>query len=382
MDFRLSEEDQAMLKMFQTFSKRVVAPWAKRVERGESIHEVVAKMAEAGLLGMVAPEKFGGSNCTYFKLTLVMEEFGRHSACIAGQLNMSNCNIIRPLLQYGSEEQKEKWIPRIASGEAIVAFALTEPNAGSDNMAMTSRAVADGDDYVINGQKCFISDADSANVYMVFAVTSAPDAPKKEVTAFLLDRAVSGKGITVGKPEDKMGIHGSPICDIFFEDVRVPKENIVGGIGGGFKIAMCGLNPGRCALSAAAIGIAQRTIEDTVEYTKGRKMFGTTLSAFQNTQFVLAETQSKLDASRLLVQKAAVTLDQGGDAAMICAEAKLVATEAAKAAVDACIRLYGGYGYIKEYHIEQAYRDVLIFTIFEGANDVQKHVIARCMGLR
>lgn len=179
-----------------------------------------------------------------------------------------------------------------------------------------------------------------------------------------------------------MGMTGSPVFDIFFEDVRVPKKNILGGIGGGFKAAMVGLNPGRCALSAAALGVAQRAIDDTVDYTKARKMFRKTLADFQNTQFVLAEAQSRVDAGRLLVQKAAVTLDQGGDAAMICAEAKLIACEAAKAAVDICLQLHGGYGYSKEYHIEQAYRDIRIFTIFEGASEVQKHVIAKCMGLR
>ena len=382
MDFRLLEDDLAMLEMIQAFSKQVVAPWADRVEKGADTHKVIAEMANAGLVGMVAPEVYGGSGCSYLQLALVMEEIGRHSAAIADHLNMSNCNFILPLMQLGTEEQKEKWIPRIASGEAFVAFALTEPNAGSDTMGMTCRAVEDGDEYVINGQKCFITDAAEANVYMVFAVTSAPDAPRKEVTAFLLDRAVSGQGITVGKAEPTMGMNGSPVFDIFFDNVRVPKENILGGIGNGFKVAMAGLNPGRCALSAAALGIAQRSIDDTVAYAKTRKMFGKTLSGFQNTQFVLAEAQAKVDAGRLLVHKAAVTLDQGGDAAMICAEAKLIAAEYAKQAVDACLQLFGGYGYSKEYHIEQAYRDIRIFTIFEGATEVQKHVISKFMGLR
>ena len=217
---------------------------------------------------------------------------------------------------------------------------------------------------------------------MVFAVTSPPEAPKKEVSAFLLDRAVNGAGITVGKPEATMGMNGSPIFDIFFDNVRIPKENMLGNPGDGFKVAMIGLNPGRCALSAAALGVAQRAIDDTVAYAKGRKMFGKTLAAFQNTQFVLAEAQSKVDAGRLLVQKAAVALDDGEDAAMLCAEAKLIAAEFAKEAVDVCLQLYGGYGYSNEYHIEQAYRDIRIFTIFEGATEVQKHVIAKCMGLR
>ena len=382
MNFKLLDDDHAMLEMFQTFTKQVVAPWSSRVEKGESTREVIAEMANAGLVGMVAPEEYGGSDCTYLQLTLAMEEIGRYSAAIADHLNMSNCNLILPLMQLGSEEQKRTWIPRIASGEGFVAFALTEPGAGSDTMGMSCRAVEDGDDYIINGQKCFITDAAEANIYMVFAVTSPPDAPRKEVTAFLLDRSVSGKGISVGKAEPTMGMNGSPIFDIFFEDVRVPKANIVGGLGGGFQVAMIGLNPGRCALSAAALGMAQRSIDDAVAYAKGRKMFGKTLAGFQNTQFVLAEAQSRVDAGRLMVQKAAVSLDQGEDAAQLCAEAKLIACEAAKDAVDVCLQLYGGYGYSKEYHIEQAYRDVRIFTIFEGTSEVQKHVIAKYMGLR
>lgn len=382
MDFRLWEDDQAMLEMFRTFTKQVVEPWSSRVEKGEGTQQVISEMAKAGLVGMVGPEEYGGSGCTYLQLTLAMEEIGRSSAAIADHLNMSNCNFILPLMKIGTEEQKREWIPRIASGDAFVAFALTEPNAGSDTMGMTCRATEDGDSYIINGQKCFITDAAEANVYMVFAVTSPPEAPKKEVSAFLLDRAVNGAGITVGKPEATMGMNGSPIFDIFFDNVRIPKENMLGNPGDGFKVAMIGLNPGRCALSAAALGVAQRAIDDTVAYAKGRKMFGKTLAAFQNTQFVLAEAQSKVDAGRLLVQKAAVALDDGEDAAMLCAEAKLIAAEFAKEAVDVCLQLYGGYGYSKEYHIEQAYRDIRIFTIFEGATEVQKHVIAKCMGLR
>ena len=382
MDFRFTETDLDLQDMFQEFGKKVVEPWADRVENGESTKQVIAEMANAGLVGMVAPEEYGGNGCTYLQLAMAMEEIGRYSGAIADHLNMSNCNFILPIMTYGTEEQKKEWIPRIASGEAFVAFALTEPNAGSDSFGMTCRAKEDGDYYIINGQKTFITDAKEANVYMVFAVTSAPDAKKKEVTAFLIDRDVSGEGITVGKEEPTMGMHGSPIYDIFFDDVRVPKKNILGKVGGGFMCAMIGLNPGRCALSSAAIGIAQRSIDDTVEYAKNRKMFGKTLADFQNTQFVLAEAQARLDAARLLVQKAASTLDAGEDAAMICAEAKLVAAETAKQVVDTCLQMHGGYGYIKDYHIEQAYRDIRIFTIFEGASEVSKHVISKCMGLR
>ena len=381
MNFRLTEDDMSMVEVFEDFGKKVLEPWAPRIENGEHPTEVIKAMAESGFLGMVAPEEYGGSGCNYLTLTLAMEILGKYCPAVTEHLNMANCNLILPLMKFGTEEQKQKWIPRIASGEDIVSFCLTEPDAGSDNFSMKTTAVADGDDYVINGQKCFITDAEAATIYMVFAVTGE-NAGRKEVTAFMLDKNVSGAGITLGKPEETLGMHGAPAYNVYFDNVRVPKENIVGKVGGGFKAAMIGLNPGRCALSSLAIGIAQRAIDETVVHVKGRKMFGKTLADFQNTQFVLAECQTKLDAARLLVQKAAVALDQGEDGQLTSAEAKYFAAETANEVVYRCQQLFGGYGYTKEYPIEQMYRDVRIFTIFEGATEVQKHVIAKCMGLR
>ena len=381
MDFRLTGENEDMLALFEEFGKKVLEPQGPRAEAGEHPGEAIQAMADAGFVGMVAPEEYGGTNSSYLELTLAMESFAKYSPAIAEHLNMSNCNLILPLLKYGTEEQKQAWIPRIVSGEAYVAFALTEPEAGSDNSAMKTKAVADGDYYIINGQKSFISGAQESNVFVVFAVTGETNG-KKEITAFMWDKAVSGEGVTVGPAEASLGLNGAPAHSVYFDDVRIPKENIIGGLGGGMKFAMCGLNPGRCALSALAIGIAQHAIDITVEHVKNRKMFGKTLAAFQNTQFVLAEAQTKLDAARLMVQKAAVTLDQNGDAAQICAEAKLFATEVAKEVVDHCLQFFGGYGYTKGYPIEQMYRDIRVFTIFEGASEVQKHVIAKCMGIR
>ncbi len=382
MDFRLTSDDQSMIDMFEEVGKKVVAPWAERAEAGEHPAEAIGGLANAGLVGMVAPEEYGGPGSSYLHLTLAMEVLGKYSPAIAEHLNMSNCNLILPILKYGTEEQKQAWLPRIASGDAYCAFALTEPEAGSDNSGMTTTAVQDGEDYLINGHKCFISDAKAANFFMVFAVTSPLDAPKKEITAFILDRKVQPDGVSFGKEEPTMGMIGAPVYDVYFDNVRVPARNIVGKPGDGFKAAMCGLNPGRCALSALAIGIAQHAIDVTVDYVKGRKMFKKTLADFQNTQFVLAEAQTKVDAARLLIRQAAVTLDQGGDAAQMCAEAKWFATEVANQVVYRCLQLFGGYGYIKEYPIERMYRDVRVFTIFEGATEVQKHTIAKCMGLR
>lgn len=382
MDFKLSNDDLAMIELAEDVGKKVLAPWADRAEAGEHPKEAFDGMAKAGLVGMVAPEEYGGPGCTYLQLSLVMETLAKYSPAITEHLNMSNCNLILPIRTYGTEEQKQKWLPRIFSGDAYCAFALTEPDAGSDNSAIKTSAVKDGDDYIINGHKSFISDAEAANFYMVFAVTSAPDAPKKEITAFIVERDEHTTGITFGKAEQTMGMIGAPAYDVYFDNVRVPASNIVGCLGNGFKVAMCGLNPGRTALSSEAIGVAQHAIDLTVEYVKGRKMFGHTLADFQNTQFVLAECQTKIDAARLLVRNACVALDQGEKAAQLCAEAKWFATETANEVVYKCLQFFGGYGYIKEYPIERMYRDLRIFTIFEGATEVQKHTIAKCMGLR
>ena len=382
MDFRLTEADEDILSLAKEVGEKVVAPWAERAEAGEHPVEAYEGLANAGLTGMVVPEEYDGPGCTYLQLSLVMETLGQYSPAIAEHLNMSNCNLILPILKFGTEEQKRKWLPRIANGDAYCAFALTEPNAGSDNSAMSTSAVRDGDDYILNGQKCFISGAEYANLIMLFAVTSPKDAPKKEITAFILERDENTTGYTVGSPEKTMGMNGADANDIFLDDLRIPAANILGKPGDGFKAAMCGLNPGRTDLSSEAIGVAQRAIDLTVEYAKTRKMFGKTLAAFQNTQFVLAECQTQIDAARLLVRNACVMLDQGQDAAMLCSEAKWFATETANQVVYRCMQLWGGYGYSKEYPLEQMYRDLRIFTIFEGATEVQKHTIARFMGLR
>ncbi len=382
MDFRLNEEDQAMLELAREIGKKVVEPWAARAEAGEHPAGAFEGMAEAGLTGMVVPEEYDGPGCTYLQLSLVMEELGKYSAAITEHLNMSNCNLCLPIITYGTEEQKRKWLPRIASGDAFCAFALTEPDAGSDNSAMTTTAVLDGDDYVLNGHKCFISGAEYANLFLVFAVTSPRDAEKKEISAFILEKDGETSGLTVSKPESTMGMIGAPANDMYFDNVRIPAANMLGKPGEGFKAAMCGLNPGRTALSSEAIGIAQRAIDLTVEYVKGRKMFGKYLSDFQNTQFVLAECQTKVDAARLLIRNACVELDLGNKAAQLCSEAKWYATETANEVVAKCMQLFGGYGYSKEYPIEQMYRDLRIFTVFEGATEVQKYTIAKFMGLR
>ncbi len=383
MNFNLNEADLDIQALAKEVGEKIIAPWADRAEAGEHPVGAFQGMDEAGFTGMVVPEEYDGPGCTYLQLSLVMEQLGKYSPAIAEHLNMSNCNLILPILTYGTEEQKRKWLPRIANGDAYCAFALTEPDAGSDNGAMSTTAVKDGDDYVLNGHKCFISGAEYANLFMIFAVTSPKGAPKKEITAFILEKDENTKGMTIGKAEKTMGMNGAPANDIWFDNLRIPAANMVGAPGQGFKAAMCGLNPGRTALSSEAIGAAQRAIDLTVEYVKARKMFGKTLADFQNTQFVLAECQTRVDAARLLIRNACVSLDEGKkEAAKLCSEAKWYATDVANDVVRKCIQLYGGYGYSKEYPLERMYRDLRIFTVFEGTNEVQKYTIAKFMGLR
>lgn len=382
MKIRMNEDERAIVEVCEQFGKQVLEPLVPHVEAGGSAREAIKKMGEIGLLGMVAPEEYGGMNASWRTLILATETLGKYNEAIAEHINISNCNFIMPLLRYANEEQKQKWIPKIISGDMLCAFNLTEPNAGSDNGMMSTKAVLDGNEYVLNGAKCFITDAEEADALLTFAVTSEPGAPKKEITCFMVEKSQSSKGLTISKPESTLGMHGAPVFSVYFDDCRVPKENMVGKPGEGFKAAMWGLNPGRVCLSSLAVAIAQHAIDVTVDYVRNRQMFGKTLADFQNTQFVLAECQAKLDAANLLVLEAAASLDSETQDFQLCSETKMFAPEVANEVVYKCMQLLGGYSYTTDYPLERLYRNVRITTIFEGATEVHKHTVARLMGVR
>lgn len=381
MNIQMNNDERAMMEACDEFGKKVLEPWVERVENGENPKEVFASMAELGLLGLAAPEEYGGLNGTWRMLALAIEKLSEYNEALCEYIYMANCNFIFPFLKYCTEEQKQKWLPKIISGELLGAMVLTEPDAGSDNNAMTTTAVLDGDNYVINGQKCFITDAENADFYLTFAVTSPKDAPKKQISAFMILKDQSN-GITIGKAEKTLGMHGAPVYSMYFDDCRVPKENLVGNLGDGFKVAMWGLNGGRVSVGAMTVGIAQHAINIAVDYALNRKMFGKTLADFQNTQFVLAECQAKVDAAFLMTLEAGASLDVGNEDFALCSEVKLYVPELANEIVYKCSQLMGGYGYTTDYPMERLYRNVRICTIFEGATEVQKHTVAKLMGLR
>ncbi|SDY22501.1 acyl-CoA dehydrogenase family protein [Eubacterium barkeri] len=382
MKIRMNDEERAIVEACDTFGKQVLAPLVEDMEAGKSARDAVRKMGEMGLLGMVAPEEYGGMNATWRMLILAMETLGKYNEALAEHINISNCNFIMPLLRYANDEQKAEWIPKIITGDMLCAFNLTEPNAGSDNGMMATTAVLDGDDYVLNGSKCFITDAEEADALLTFAVTSPSGAEQKEISCFMVEKSVSNEGMTISNAESTLGMHGAPVFSVFFDNCRVPKKNLVGKLGDGFKAAMWGLNPGRVCLSALAVSIAQHAIDVTIDYVKSRKMFGKTLADFQNTQFVLAECQAKLDAANLLVLEAAASLDTGTQDFQLCSETKMFAPEVSNEVVYKCMQLLGGYSYTTDYPLERLYRNVRITTIFEGATEVHKHTVARLMGIR
>lgn len=381
LEINMTEEEQDIVAACHEFGKKIMAPWVERVEKGENARPVMEEMANLGILGLAAPEEFGGLNSSWRTLALAIATLAEYNEALCEYIYMSNCNFIFPILKYGTKEQQEKWLPGIISGETLGAFSLTEPDAGSDNNAMKTTAVLDGDDYVINGQKIFITDAENASFLLTFAVTSPPNAPKKEISAFMVYPEQSG-GVTLGKREDALGMNGAPTFPVYYDNCRVPKENMLGGPGDGFKVAMWGLNPGRVSVGAMVCGIAQHAIDITVDYAKNRQMFGKTLADFQNTQFVLAECQAKVDAMLLMTLEAAARLDVGKEDFALCTEVKMLAPEIANEVVYKCSQLMGGYGYTKDYPMERLYRNVRICTIFEGATEVQKHSLAKMMGLR
>jgi alkylation response protein AidB-like acyl-CoA dehydrogenase len=327
-----------------------------------------------GFFGLKIPEEYGGLGLDTRSYVCVMEEICKKS--IAASLIMSSCNSLStaPILLAGSEEQKQKYIPKIASGEEFMAFALTEPGAGSDAGAMTTRAIEDGDSYILNGRKTFITGAPFAQNSIVFAKTN-PEKGAKGITSFIVDMSLPG--VSVGKNEDKMGLRGVATSDIILEDVRVPKSEIIGEIDRGFITAMKTLSIGRIGVATQGIGVSQGAVDEAVRYMLERKQFGQRLADFQSLRFMIAEMETKLNAARLLVYNAAYEMDMGKDVTKAASMAKYYATETALEIVSAALQMHGGYGYIKEYPIERMYRDARVLTIFEGTTQVQQMVIAQ-----
>lgn len=374
MDFNTTERQDLFLQMIREFAEKEVKPLAAEVDEQERFPmETVEKMGRLGLMGIPVPKQYGGAGADNVLYTMAVEELSRVCATTGVILSAHTSLCCAPILEHGTEAQKQKYLPRLASGEWIGAFGLTEPNAGTDASAQQTIAVKEGDHYVLNGSKIFITNAGYANVYIIMAMTDKSKGTKG-ISAFIVEKDFPG--FSIGKKEKKMGIRGSATCELIFENCIVPAENLLGQEGKGFGIAMKTLDGGRIGIASQALGIAQGAMDETVRYLKERKQFGRPLAKFQNMQFQLADMQTRIEASRLLVRKAAFRKDRKQNYSADAAMAKLFAAETAMEMTTKAVQYHGGYGYTREYPVERMMRDAKITEIYEGTSEVQRMVIA------
>jgi Acyl-CoA dehydrogenases len=374
MNFELTKTQQLFRQMIREFAEKEVKPLAAEVDDQERFpRETVEKMAKLGLFGIPIPKNYGGAGGDNIMYTIAVEELSRVCATTGVILSAHTSLCAAPILKFGTEEQKQKYLPKLSSGEWIGAFGLTEPNAGTDASAQQTMAVQDGDNYILNGTKIFITNAGEASVYVIAAMTDK-SLGNKGISTFIVEKGMPG--FSIGKKEHKMGIRGSATCELIFENCIVPKENLLGKIGEGFKVAMNTLDGGRIGIASQALGIAQGAMDETVKYTKERKQFGRSISAFQNTQFQMADLATKVAAARLLVRSAAFNEDKGVPYSADAAMAKLFAAETAMEVTTKAVQFHGGYGYTREYPVERMMRDAKITEIYEGTSEVQRMVIA------
>ncbi|MDX1568280.1 MAG: acyl-CoA dehydrogenase family protein [Longimicrobiales bacterium] len=365
-----------LLETVRRFVSERLRPLEGRVAEEDAIpEEVDQEMRELGLYGLSIPEEYGGLGLTMEEECLVAFELGHTSPAFRSAFGTNVGIGSQGVVMFGTEEQKERWLPGIASGELVTSFALSEPDAGSDAAAVQTTAIRDGDEYVLNGAKRYITNADRADLFTVMARTD-PDTPgARGVTAFVVD--ADSEGISIGAPEKKMGQQGAHVCDVYFDDVRVPEKNRLGEEGKGFKVAMQVLDRGRLHISAVAVGVAERLIEDSVEYASEREQFEQPIIDFQLIQGKLADMKTEALAARSLVLDTARKRDAGENVILECAASKYYATEMVGRVADHAVQIYGGAGYIADYGVERFYRDVRIFRLYEGTSEIQQIIIAR-----
>lgn len=374
MNFQLTEEQQMMRKMVRDFAQKEIAPFVPTMEQGVFPSEVLEKMGVLGLMGIPIPAKYGGAEMDFISYILAINEISKVSATTGVILAVHTSVGTSPILYFGTEEQKKKYIPKLASGEYLGAFALTEPSAGSDAGSLKSRAVKHGDHYVINGSKVFITNGGEADTYIVFASTNL-EAGTRGISAFIVEKDTPG--LIIGKDEHKMGLYGSRTVQLTFEDMKVPVENLLGEEGQGFKVAMSNLDVGRIGIGAQALGIAEAALECAAEYAKERYQFGKPIAMQQGLGFKLADMATSVEAARLLVYRAASLQAQGLPCSKEASIAKLFASKTAVEVTTEAIQVFGGYGYTKEYPVERFFRDAKICEIYEGTSEIQRLVISR-----
>lgn len=374
MDLQFTEEQQMMREMVHNFAKNEVAPFIPRMEAGEFPREIIRKMGELGLMGITTPAKYGGAEMDFVSYILAIQELSKVSAVVGVILSVHTSVGTNPIMQFGNEEQKQGYLPKMASGESLGAFCLTESTTGSDAGALKTRAVKDGDTYRLNGSKMFITNGGEADVYIVFASTD-PSKKTYGITAFIVDQDTPG--LSIGKEERKMGLHGSKTVALTFEDMRVPARNRLGEEGEGFKIAMANLEVGRIGIAAQALGIAEASLEASTNYAKERVQFGRPISEQQGIGFKLADMATAVEAAKLLVYKAAQLRAEGKSCGAEASMAKLFASKTAVESAIEAVQIFGGYGYTKDYPVERYFRDAKVTEIYEGTSEIQRIVLSK-----
>src|SRR6266849_1423504 len=373
-DLSLTEEQLLVQRTAREFAREKVLPMAAEIDEKKKIPgALIAEMGKLGFMGIDVPERYGGSGMDRLTYMLVVEEINRACASTGVVLCTHVSLGIEPILLFGTDAQKEKWIPDLARGQKIACFALSEPASGSDAAAMRTTARRDGDAWVLNGTKNFITNGSIADVAVVFAQTD-PAAHQKGIAAFIVEKGTPGFG--VGKLERKLGIRGSDTAQLVFQDCRVPAANLIGAVGDGFKIALATLDGGRISIAAQAVGIARACLEDALAYAKEREAFGKRIADFQAIQWMLADMATEIDAARLLTWRAAALKDADQDHILAAAEAKLFASDVAVRAARECVQIFGGYGYLTDFPAERHYRDAKITEIYEGTSEIMNLVIA------
>ena len=377
MNFELSNEQKMIQRTARDFAVSEILPGA--IERDEKKiwpHDIIENMGKLGFMGMMVDEKFNGSGLDTVSYTLVMEEIARVDASAAVVMSVNNSLVCYLLEKYGSDFIKEKYLKKLSTGEKLGAFSLSEPQSGSDASNMNTIAKKDGDDYLITGTKNWVTNGINSDYVMLFAITTR-GVGHKGISCFVIEKGM--QGFDVGKPEDKLGIRSSDTCELYFDNVRVPKENLVGEEGDGFKIALSTLDGGRIGIASQGLGIAQASLDASISYSKERTQFSKPIASNQGIQFKLADMAIGIESARLLIRKAAWMKDNHMDFSSIASMAKVHASEVAMSASTDCVQIHGGYGYITETGVERLMRDAKITQIYEGTSEIQRVVIARSL---
>lgn len=374
MDFQLTEEHRMVQSMVREFASKEILPVAAELDRTETFpQEIIKKAAALGLMGMLVPEQYGGAGMDAIAYVVAHEELARASAGVQTIITVSNSLVADPILRYGTQAQRQRYLPGLCDGTRLGCYCLTEPSSGSDAMSLSTTARRDGDGWVLRGTKAFVSSGVEADTCIVYARTGQEGA--RGISAFIVEK--SFPGIAVGKIEKKLGIKCSSTSEIVLDDCRVPADNVLGDLGAGGKIALSALDGGRLGIAAQAIGIARAALEDSIAYASERQQFGRPIAEFQAIQWMLADMATRIEASRLLAYRAAYLRQQGQRYTKEASMAKLFASETAMWASHKAVQIHGGYGYIQDYAVERYFRDAKITEIYEGTSEIQRLVIAR-----